>query len=39
VLELVVGQYLFKLALVGLDTPFVYLVVGIVRSRGLARPA
>jgi uncharacterized integral membrane protein (TIGR00697 family) len=39
ILELVVGQYLFKLALVGLDTPFVYLVVGLVRSRGLADPA
>jgi uncharacterized integral membrane protein (TIGR00697 family) len=38
VLELMIGQYLFKLALVGLDTPFVYLVVGLVRSRGLARP-
>jgi uncharacterized integral membrane protein (TIGR00697 family) len=33
VLGLIVGQYLFKLALVGLDTPFVYLVVGLVRSR------
>jgi len=39
VVELMVGQYLFKLALVGLDTPFVYLVVGLVRRRGLARPA
>jgi conserved hypothetical integral membrane protein len=37
VLELMIGQYLFKLALVGLDTPFVYLVVGLVRRRGLAR--
>ena len=35
VLELIVGQYLFKLALVGLDTPFVYLVVGLIRSRDL----
>lgn len=34
VLELIVGQYLFKLALVGLDTPFVYLVVWLIRSRG-----
>jgi uncharacterized integral membrane protein (TIGR00697 family) len=34
VLGLIVGQYLFKLALAGLDTPFVYLVVGAVRSRG-----
>jgi uncharacterized integral membrane protein (TIGR00697 family) len=39
VIELVVGQYLFKLALVGLDTPFVYLVVGLVRSRDWAEPA
>ena len=37
VLGLIIGQYLFKLALVGLDTPFVYLVVGVIRSRaGLA---
>ena len=37
VLGLIVGQYLFKLALVGLDTPVVYLVVGVIRSRaGLA---
>ncbi|PSP24081.1 integral membrane-like protein [Halobacteriales archaeon QH_10_65_19] len=36
-LGLIVGQYLFKLALVGLDTPVVYLVVGVIRSRaGLA---
>ncbi len=34
VVTLIVGQYLFKLALVGLDTPFVYLVVGFLRSRG-----
>jgi len=39
VLGLVVGQYLFKLALVGLDTPFVYLAVGLVRSRGWGNPA
>jgi uncharacterized integral membrane protein (TIGR00697 family) len=42
VLALIVGQYLFKLALVVLDTPFVYLVVGAVRSRagvGTAEPA
>ena len=32
VLGLIVGQYLFKLLLVGLDTPFVYLAVGLVRS-------
>lgn len=30
-LALAVGQYLFKLALVGVDTPFVYLVVGVIR--------
>jgi len=35
VLGLLVGQYVFKLLLVGLDTPLVYLVVGVVRSRGL----
>ena len=34
VLGLLVGQYLFKLGLVGLDTPFVYLTVWLVRSRG-----
>jgi len=37
VLSLIVGQYLFKLALVGLDTPFVYLAVGLIRSQ--TRPA
>ena len=37
VLSLIVGQYLFKLALVGLDTPFVYLAVGVIRSQ--TRPA
>jgi len=36
VLGLILGQYLFKLALAGLDTPFVYLVVGVARSRGEA---
>ncbi len=36
IIGLIVGQYLFKLALVGLDTPFVYLTVGLIRSRGLA---
>jgi uncharacterized integral membrane protein (TIGR00697 family) len=35
VLALIVGQYVFKLLIAGLDTPFVYLVVGFVRSRGL----
>ena len=40
VLGLILGQYLFKLLIVGLDTPFVYLVVGVLRSRGWvdARP-
>ena len=33
VIELIAGQYLFKLLLAGLDTPIVYLVVGVVRSR------
>jgi len=35
VAALIVGQYLFKLLLVGIDTPFVYLVVGFIRSRDL----
>jgi uncharacterized PurR-regulated membrane protein YhhQ (DUF165 family) len=35
VLGLGVGQYLVKLSLALLDTPFVYAVVGFVRSRGL----
>jgi len=39
VLSLIVGQYLFKLALVGLDTPFVYLAVGMIRSRTPLAPA
>jgi uncharacterized integral membrane protein (TIGR00697 family) len=33
VASLIVGQYLLKLAIAVLDTPFVYLVVGAVRSR------
>ncbi|MHC3438198.1 queuosine precursor transporter [Natrialbaceae archaeon A-gly3] len=33
VLGLIVGQYLLKLAIAVLDTPFVYLVVSLVRSR------
>jgi len=37
-LALVVGQYLLKLAIAVLDTPFVYAVVGIVRSRASSRP-
>ncbi|QSG05174.1 queuosine precursor transporter [Halapricum desulfuricans] len=32
-LSLIVGQYLLKLVIAALDTPFVYLVVGLVRSR------
>jgi len=32
VLGLIIGQYTFKLLLVGLDTPFVYLVVRFVRQ-------
>jgi uncharacterized integral membrane protein (TIGR00697 family) len=32
-LALVVGQYVFKLAIAVLDTPFVYAVVGVVRGR------
>lgn len=35
VVTLIVGQYLVKLALVGLDTPFVYLVVGALRRHDL----
>jgi len=38
ILALIVGQYLFKLALVALDTPFVYLAVSLVRSRTAADP-
>ncbi|MEF8883077.1 MAG: queuosine precursor transporter [Halapricum sp.] len=33
VLSLIVGQYLLKLGIAALDTPFVYMVVGLVRSR------
>lgn len=32
-LGLMVGQYLLKLAIAIVDTPFVYAVVGLVRSR------
>lgn len=32
-LELIVGQYLLKLVIAVLDTPFVYAIVGAVRSR------
>lgn len=31
--QLIVGQYLLKLVIVGLDTPFVYAIVHLVRSR------
>ena len=31
--SLIVGQYLIKLLIAALDTPFVYLIVGYVRSR------
>ncbi|MFB6138242.1 MAG: queuosine precursor transporter, partial [Halobacteriaceae archaeon] len=34
VASLVVGQYLLKLAIAVVDTPFVYAVVGVVRRRG-----
>lgn len=34
-LSLIVGQYLFKLGIAVLDTPFVYAVVGYARSRDL----
>lgn len=33
VLQLIVGQYLFKIGLAVLDTPFVYAIVHLVRSR------
>lgn len=39
VIGLIVGQYLFKLGLVALDTPFVYLTVGVIRSRGWVEDA
>ena len=32
--SLIVGQYLFKLLIAVVDTPFVYLVVGYLRSQG-----
>ncbi len=38
VLGLLVGQYIFKLGLVALDTPFVYLTVWMARSRGEGSP-
>jgi hypothetical protein len=33
VLGLMVGQYVLKLLIAVVDTPFVYLVVGLVRGR------
>ncbi|MFB6086437.1 MAG: queuosine precursor transporter [Halodesulfurarchaeum sp.] len=36
--SLIVGQYVFKLAIALLDTPFVYLFVGLIRGRENARP-
>ncbi|WP_210424032.1 queuosine precursor transporter [Halorussus ruber] len=38
-LGLALGQYLLKLAIALADTPFVYAVVGYLRSRGVAAPA
>jgi len=35
ILSLIVGQYVLKLAIAVLDTPFVYAVVGAFRGRGL----
>jgi len=35
-LQLIVGQYIIKLLIALLDTPFVYAVVGYLRSAGLA---
>jgi uncharacterized integral membrane protein (TIGR00697 family) len=32
-LSLFIGQYVFKLGIAALDTPFVYVVVGVIRSR------
>lgn len=37
-LSLIVGQYLLKLLIALLDTPLVYIIVGLVRSRGLVDP-
>ena len=34
--QLIVGQYILKLLIALLDTPFVYAVVGYMRSAGLA---
>jgi len=37
VASLIVGQYLFKLLVAVLDTPFVYAIVGYVRADGVGR--
>jgi uncharacterized PurR-regulated membrane protein YhhQ (DUF165 family) len=34
--ELILGQYVLKLLIAVVDTPFVYAVVGYLRSAGLA---
>ena len=36
--QLIVGQYLIKLLIALVDTPFVYAVVGYVRSAELVEP-
>ncbi|WP_049969460.1 queuosine precursor transporter [Haladaptatus cibarius] len=38
ILSLIVGQYIFKLLIAAIDTPFVYAVVGYLRSQGHALP-
>lgn len=37
-MQLIVGQYIVKLLIAVLDTPFVYAVVGYIRSAGLVEP-
>jgi len=39
ILGLIVGQYLLKLGIAVVDTPFVYGVVSYLRSRGAVAPA
>ena len=39
IVSLIVGQYLVKLLIALVDTPFVYVIVGYARTRGLAAPA
>jgi hypothetical protein len=39
VAALIVGQYLLKLLIAVVDTPFVYLAVGVLRRRGHGQPA